>query len=101
MKKKKTNQNQRGNVLMMIIPIVAVLLLIAMATVWWASTHKKAPVKQAETSVSADDPMTNGNANTDLSQDVRILGAGITRDSGFVSSTNTALSDEAQPVLND
>ncbi len=98
---KKKNQTQRGNVLMLIIPILAGLLLIAMAAIWWTSTHHKTAPKKAETSVSADDPLTNGNANADLAQDVRILDAGTTRDKGFVSSTNAALNDEPQPVLND
>lgn len=98
---KKKNQTQRGNVLLLIIPILAVLLLIAMGAIWWMSTHEKKAPKVVQTSVTADDPLTNGNANADLAQDVRILDAGTTRDKGYVSSTNTALSDESQPVLND
>lgn len=86
---------------MVIIPIVAFLLLIAMVGVYWASTHKEAPPKKAEAAVSADDPLTNSNSNADLSTDVRILSAGLERDDSFVSSTNTALSDEPEPVLND
>jgi flagellar basal body-associated protein FliL len=98
---KKKNQTQRGNILLLIIPIVAALLLIAMGAIWWMSmNHKEAP-KASETSVSADDALTNGNANANLAQDVRILDAGTARDKSFVSSTNTALSDESQPVLND
>jgi flagellar basal body-associated protein FliL len=98
---KKKNQTQRGNILLLIIPIVAVLLLITMGVIWWTSMNHKQTPKASETSVSADDSLTNGNANANLAQDVRILEAGTTRDKGFVSSTNTALSDESQPVLND
>lgn len=86
---------------MVIIPIVAFLLLIAMVAVYWMSTHKDTPGKKAESSVSADDPLTNSNSNADLSTDVRILSAGLERDGNFVSSTKTALDDEPEPVLND
>lgn len=98
---KKKNQNQRGNVLMLIIPVVAGLLLVAMLGVFLLMSHDKKPAKPATSTVTADDALTNGNANADLTQDVRILDAGVTRDKSYVSSTNTALSDESQPVLND
>lgn len=98
---KKKNQKQQGNVLLLLIPILTVLVLFAMGAIWWMSTNHKAVPKQTESSVSADDEPTNGNANADLAQDVRILDAGIVRDKSFVASTNTALSDEPQPVLND
>jgi len=101
MKMKKQNKNQRGSLLLVIIPVIAFLLLVTMAVVYWASTHKDAPAKKAESSVSADDPLTNSNSNADLNTDVRILSAGLERDSNFVSSTKTALDDEPEPVLND
>jgi len=86
---------------MMLIPVVAFLLLVTMAAVFWMSTRKDTPPKQAEASVSADDPLTNSNANADLSTDVRILEAGLERDGKYVASTKTALDDEPEPVLND
>jgi flagellar basal body-associated protein FliL len=101
MKKKKPNKKQRGSLALMLIPVVAFLLLAAMAIVFWMATHKETPQKKAETSVSADDPLTNSNSNADLSTDVRILSAGLDRDSSYVSSTKTALDDEPEPVLND
>lgn len=92
-------KNQQGSVLMLLVPIVAVLLVAAIGGVWWAMSHKKVVPKAAVSSVSADEPLTNGNANADLSQDVRILNAGVDRDGSYVSSANKALNDQAQPVL--
>jgi flagellar basal body-associated protein FliL len=94
-------KNQRGNLIMMLVPIVTVLLLVAISGTFWVISHQKKPTKTETSSVSADDVLTSGNTNADLSQDVRILSAGLSRDNGYISSTNTALNDQPQPVLND
>lgn len=97
MKKK----NQQGSLVMILIPVVTVVLLIAIVAVFWTTMHKKPTTKTQTTNASADEPLTSGNANGDLSKDVQILSAGDKRSSGYLSSTNTALNDQSGPVLND
>lgn len=95
-------KHQRGNITLIVVPIVAFVLLVIVGALWWVVSRQEKPEPKIDgPTVSATDPLTTGNTNQNLSQDVQILDAGLKQDGSNVAATDKALNDEAETVVSD